>query len=409
MFKNKEVKKILLIQLLISFTSIIGLFVLNNFIYINYEKKLVSNNAYVVNAILSKHPELENDVIESLLNNNISYNEGKRILEKYGLNDLENIDYLNDNYDIKNKTLIISSIYVCIVFFTMIITVIIFLKKIYKRIVDLSSYTNEVLNNKYSLDIREYDEGDISNLKNDLYKMTVKLREQTDISIKDKKNLEEILSDISHQLKTPLTSMYVINELLYDDKLDSKTKKEFLSKNKNQLERIEWLVTSLLKISRLDSGSEVLKLTNTNISSVITKALEPLKIPMELKSITYKVNCSKYIVANIDLNWTVEALINIIKNAYEHTNEQGHIEINVTDNPIYVGISIMDNGCGINNDDIGHIFERFYKGTSSNKESIGIGLNMAKKIIELENGDIRVDSKINEGTTFYIKFYKSMI
>lgn len=409
MFKNKEVKKLLLIQLLISFTSIIGLFVLNNFIYINYEKKLVSNNAYVVNAILSKHPELENDVIESLLNNNISYNEGKRILEKYGLNDLENIDYLNDNYDIKNKTLIISSIYVCIVFFTMIITVIIFLKKIYKRIVDLSSYTNEVLNNRYSLDIREYDEGDISNLKNDLYKMTVKLREQTDISIKDKKNLEEILSDISHQLKTPLTSMYVINELLYDDKLDSKTKKEFLSKNKNQLERIEWLVTSLLKISRLDSGSEVLKLTNTNISSVITKALEPLKIPMELKSITYKVNCSKDIVANIDLNWTVEALINIIKNAYEHTNEQGHIEINVTDNPIYVGISITDNGCGINNDDIGHIFERFYKGTSSNKESIGIGLNMAKKIIELENGDIRVNSKINEGTTFYIKFYKSMI
>ncbi|HPF83109.1 MAG TPA: HAMP domain-containing sensor histidine kinase [Bacilli bacterium] len=190
---------------------------------------------------------------------------------------------------------------------------------------------------------------------------------------------------------------------------DEEERKKFLTKNKNQLERIEWLVTSLLKISRLDSGSEVLKLKETSISDVIKKSLEPLKIPMELKSISYNVDCPSDIKANIDINWTSEALINIIKNAYEHTNEKGSISISVTNNPIYVELRISDTGCGISKDDIGHVFERFYRGKSTNKESIGIGLNMAKKIIELEHGDIVVESKIDVGTTFIIKFYKSII
>lgn len=409
MFKNKEVNYLLAAEALIAIISILGFLILNNYFYTLYKRQLLENNAFVVNSIIEKHPELENDVIEALLNADINYSESKEILIKYGLDELENLDYLNENIDIKSKTQRISISYIFIVFFIMIVILAIFVKRFYKKINNLSKYTNEVLNNRYSMDIREYDEGDISNLKNDLYKMTIKLREQSEISIRDKKNLEETLSDISHQLKTPLTSMYVINELLYDEKLDSKAKKEFLTKNKNQLERIEWLVTSLLKISRLDSGSEELKLNSINIIDVINKSLEPLKIPMELKNISYKVNCPKDIKANIDLNWTSEALINIIKNAYEHTDESGKIEINVTNNPIYVGISISDNGCGINDEDKAHIFERFYKGKSSNKESIGIGLNMAKKIIELEQGDITVKSKPKEGTTFYIKFYKNII
>jgi len=201
-----------------------------------------------------------------------------------------------------------------------------------------------------------------------------------------------------------LMNYYMI--IKYDDEEE---RKKFLTKNKNQLERIEWLVTSLLKISRLDSGSEVLKLKETSISDVIKKSLEPLKIPMELKSISYNVDCPSDIKANIDINWTSEALINIIKNAYEHTNEKGSISISVTNNPIYVELRISDTGCGISKDDIGHVFERFYRGKSTNKESIGIGLNMAKKIIELEHGDIVVESKIDVGTTFIIKFYKSII
>lgn len=236
--------------------------------------------------------------------------------------------------------------------------------------------------------------------------MTIKLKEQNELSLKDKIYLQDTLSDISHQLKTPLTSMYVINELLYDDKLDKSLKKELLNKSKKGLERIEWLITSLLKMSRLDSGSEKLILENVKLINIINKTIEPIRIPLELKNINLNVSCSNDIKVNVDVNWTTEALINILKNAMEHTLENGNINIVCSDNPLYTMISISDDGCGISKKDLPHIFERFYKGMS-NKESIGIGLNMSKKIIENENGNISVKSKENEGTTFIIKLFKN--
>lgn len=282
----------------------------------------------------------------------------------------------------------------------------IYMKNQNSKIKQLSIYMMNILNNNYSLDIRDYEEGDISNLKNDIYKMTIKLKEQSELSIRDKKYLEDVLSDISHQLKTPLTSMYVINDvLLTDSKMKEEIKKDFLIKNRNQLERIEWLITTLLKMSRLDSGSEQLNIKKVKIGTLIEKAVAPLQIPIELKHQDLIIEYNKDIELNIDLNWTVEALINIIKNAHEHTKEEGTIKIKVEDTPIYTQIQVINNGEDINPKDIPYIFDRFYKGTL-NKESIGIGLNMSKKIINLENGDIKVISKNNE-TSFYIKFYKN--
>lgn len=277
-----------------------------------------------------------------------------------------------------------------------------------KKIKNLSTYMNNILNNNYSLDIRDYEEGDLSNLKNDIYKMTVKLKEQSDLSQKEKKYLEEVLSDISHQLKTPLTSMYVINDvLLSDKKIDDSKKQEFLMKNRKELERIEWLVTSLLKMSRLDSGSEKIIPKETKLDDLIRKTVTPLEIPIELKNQHLVLDYDKNIKLNIDLNWTTEALINILKNAHEHTKENGTIQIKAKDTVVYTEIEIIDTGEGISTTDLPHIFERFYKG-KTNKESIGIGLNMAKKIINLEKGDIKVTSNSN-GTTFNIKFYKQII
>lgn len=277
-----------------------------------------------------------------------------------------------------------------------------------KKIKNLSTYMNNILNNNYSLDIRDYEEGNLSNLKNDIYKMTVKLKEQSDLSQKEKKYLEEVLSDISHQLKTPLTSMYVINDvLLSDKKIDDSKKQEFLIKNRKELERIEWLVTSLLKMSRLDSGSEKIIPKETKLDDLIRKTVTPLEIPIELKNQHLILDYDKNIKLNIDLNWTTEALINILKNAHEHTKENGTIQIKAKNTVIYTEIEIIDTGEGISTTDLPHIFERFYKG-KTNKESIGIGLNMAKKIINLEKGDIKVISNSN-GTTFNIKFYKQII
>lgn len=406
MLKNKEVRELILIEIIVLIIGIVSILLLNKYSYETYKEAIIENNLYIIDSIISKHPELENEVIDGIINHDISKGESYEILNKYGLDRLDTVDYLNDNSYINKTIRKYNIIYISILIIIVFSILIIYINKIYNKIRKLSIYTNDILNNKYNMDIREYSEGDISNLKNDLYKMTIKLKEQNELSLKDKIYLQDTLSDISHQLKTPLTSMYVINELLYDDKLDKSLKKELLNKSKKGLERIEWLITSLLKMSRLDSGSEKLILERVKLINIINKTIEPIRIPLELKNINLNVSCNSDIKVNVDVNWTTEALINILKNAMEHTLENGNINIVCSDNPLYTMISISDDGCGISKKDLPHIFERFYKGMS-NKESIGIGLNMSKKIIENENGNISVKSKENEGTTFIIKLFKN--
>lgn len=407
MFKNREVKKILFLNLIYFFIIIIIGLVLSLYNFNLYKKNLIKNNSILVGNILKNHPELEEEVINELILNSDTYDYGTEILNKYGLDDPKYLDYLKLNNELKQNIILTNILFIIILFMLVSITYLIFIKGQYRKINKIDKYMNKILNNDYSLDIRDYVEGDISTLKNDVYKMTIKLKEQTELSIKDKKYLEETLADISHQIKTPLTSMYVINDILSDNDLDKKSQIEFLNKNRNQLERIEWLVTTLLKISRLDSGMVTLKRDNINIDDLIKKTIEPIKIMAELKNILIETNIEASFFY-LDFNWTLEALTNILKNACEHTNNNGSIKIEVNENPLYLNIKIIDNGVGISESDKKHIFDRFYKG-KTNKDSIGIGLNMAKKIINLQNGEIECISKINEGTTFDIKFYKKVI
>ncbi len=392
MIKNKEIKKLILVELLFLVITIVACFMIGNIINNNYKKEIINNNSYIVGSLINKHPELEDDIISSIILKE-NYELGNSILGKYQLNDVTNINYSN-NYLIL--------IFVVIIYLVLLTINFVFIYNMYQRIKKIDQYMNNILNDDYSLDIKEYCEGDISNLKNDVYKMTVKLKEQSELLLKDKKYLEETLEDISHQIKTPLTSMYMINDILGNEK-NEKIRKEFLIKNKNQIERIEWLVISLLKMSRLDSGTVKLKKEKIKVKDLINKAIEPIKVSLDLKAIDLELNLSNDIVL-VDVNWTKEAILNIIKNACEHTKDK--IIITSKNNPLYTEIKITDNGKGIAKKDLKHIFERFYKGSDS-KDSIGIGLNMSKKIINLENGIIEVETKENLGSTFIIKLYKN--
>lgn len=406
---NKEVKRIVLVQISILVIFIVLNIIFNLAIHNYYKQTLVRNNSYVIASIIDKHPELEEEIISSLIefqNDNIK---SKELLEKYGLDDIDSLEYFNNIQNMRKKINTYSFSFFISSFLIINVIYIIFIKRQYKRINDIHKYLNKVLNGDYSLDIREYDEGDISNLKNDIYKMTVLLKEQNELSLKDKKNLEILLSDISHQIKTPLTSMNVINDLLSEDNIDSKVKQQFLMKNKEQLKRIEWLVSTLLKISRLDSGMVTFKKEKVLVDSLIDNALEPFQIPMELKGQTINIKGDSNIEIEVDYHWTLEAIVNILKNAHEHTPDNGEITIKYDTNPIFTRIMISDTGEGISKQEIKHIFERFYKGKNSSKDSVGIGLNMSKKIIDMQNGDIFVSSKQNKGTTFEIKFYKKNI
>lgn len=391
MIKNKEIKKLILVEILFLIITIILSFNITNTINNNYKKEIIVNNSYIVGGLISKYPELESDIISSIVLKE-NYELGNSTLEKYQLNNIASISY--NDYSILN--------FIIVVYFVLLIINFIFISNMYKKIKKIDQYMNNILNDDYSINIKEYCEGDISNLKSDVHKMTVKLKEQSELLTKDKKYLEETLEDISHQIKTPLTSMYMINDILSNEK-DDKVRKEFLNKNKNQIERIEWLVISLLKMSRLDSGTVKLKKEKIKVKDLVNKAIEPIKVALDLKSINLELDLSDDFVL-VDINWTSEALLNIIKNACEHTKDK--IVITSKTNPIYTEIKIIDNGKGISKKDLKHIFERFYKG-SDNKDSIGIGLNMSKKIINLEQGIIEVETKENVGSTFIVKLYKN--
>ena len=363
-------------------------FLISNVINNSYKQKIIDNESYLIGNLLNKYPNLKEDIISSYLIKD-NYEIGNNLIDEYNL------------ITIKNNNIIIL-IYCLISALLLFIINFIYIKSIYKKIAKIDKYMNNILNDDYSINIKDYCEGDISNLKNDIYKMTIKLKEQSELLIKEKKYLEETLQDISHQIKTPLTSMYMINDILTNEK-DENIKKEFLIKNKNQIERIEWLVTSLLKLSRLESGTVKLKKEKINLKELIDKSIEPINVLLELRNIKLTKNIIDVNLV-VDINWTVEALLNVIKNACEHTVDK--IEIVGSTNPLYTEIKIIDNGIGISKKDIKHIFERFYKG-NHNKESIGIGLNMSKKIINLQNGLIEVESKEGVGSTFIIKLYKN--
>ena len=398
MIKNKSMKKILFLITVLFLFNLVMFLSYNYSLERKYQKEVSKSNNYLVSKIIEEYPDLKDDLLTILLEDNPDYQDSPNYdmdLSKYKK---ENISSL-----IKSNYFIIISISLNFLF--ILIILILNARSRKKKIEKLDKYLYEVINGNYTLDIKDYEEDDLSSLKDDIYKVSVKLREANELVLKDKKEMEAFLYNISHQLKTPLTSMNIINEILLNDKIDDIKRRELLKKNEHELKKIEWLITSLLKLSRLDSGTITLRKDKIALKEVINKVLEETSLLIDAKEIEVIItNCDNLEIIG-DFEWTVEAILNIIKNAIEHTLEKGKIWIEGSSNPIYNQISIKDNGSGIAKEDLHNIFKRFYKGKNQKPDSIGIGLNMSKTIIERESGDISVTSSDN-GTTFNIKFYK---
>ncbi|SDY67720.1 Signal transduction histidine kinase [Evansella caseinilytica] len=302
-----------------------------------------------------------------------------------------------------------AAVLVCLTAGLLIACCILYTRWRYREIAKLSGYLRQIIGGDYSLDVRDNREGELSILKNDIYKVTLMLSEQSALLQRDKRKLTEAISDISHQLKTPLTSMTVMADLLSDANLTSAKRAEFTQNIRRQLERIDWLVSSLLKLSKIDAGAVRFKKQQITVKTLIQKAVEPLLIPLDIKQQRLTVTGEDTASFSCDLNWTAEALINILKNCIEHTEEGGVVAISFSENPLFTEIVIADNGKGIAQEDIPHIFKRFYKGKSANEDSVGIGLAMAHSIVTSQSGTIEVKSHVNAGTQFRLIFYKQVI
>lgn len=280
-------------------------------------------------------------------------------------------------------------------------------KRRYKNLNDLNDYLSLVCKGIYDMNIDDNTEGELSILKNNLYKVITLLQSQNEYLKNDKLYLADSIADISHQLKTPLTSMMVMCELLENEENPEK-RREFVTVINNQLSKMKWLITNILKISKLDADATEFKRDEVSISKVLDDSLKPFALTAELKNIIIE-NKSNDFVFNGDENWTVEAVSNIVKNCLEHTNDGGKITIASDSTNLYNKLTISDNGCGIAKEDLPHIFERFYHGKNSSKDSVGIGLALAKTIFEKENASVTVESEQGKGSAFEIIFYKSVV
>lgn len=303
---------------------------------------------------------------------------------------------------------IAAAYYVFVVALLLIIVYFFFTKWRYNEINKLSNYLRKIANGDYTLDVRDNYEGELSILKSEIFKVTVKLSEQRTKLEEDKLKLKDALSDISHQLKTPLTSMMVMADLLSDPDLDEQKRAEFTNNIHQQLERMEWLVSSLLKFAKIDAGTLQMKQEKQFVLPIINKAVETVLIPMDIKQQTLTIKGDENVTFHGDFHWTLEAIINLLKNCVEHTEEGGKIEIRFSQNPLYTEIIIQDNGKGIPKEDMPYIFKRFYKGKNASDDSVGIGLALAHSIITNQQGTIEAESKMGAGTKFIIKFYQQI-
>ena len=280
-----------------------------------------------------------------------------------------------------------------------------FTKARYKSIARIADQIDLVLHNADHLYIGESDEGELSILHSEVTKMTLRIREQNDALKKEKEHLADSLADIAHQLRTPLTSANLILSLLANNP-DENQRKAFVRETEELLVRMDWLLTSLLKLSRLDAGIVVFQSEQIDVNDLICAALRPFLIPMELHNIDVQIDVPKGVIIQGDSGWLSEAIQNIFKNCLESAGENGRIEIVCMDNPLFTEIAIHDSGSGFQKEDLPFLFDRFYRGESSSATGYGIGLALCKMIIIRQGGTITAKNHPQGGALFAIRFPK---
>lgn len=279
----------------------------------------------------------------------------------------------------------------------------------YRNIRQMALEIDRILHGEEQLELSSYREGDLSILRDEIYKMTVRLRDQAEHLKSEKIYLADALADISHQIRTPLTSLNLTVSRLQQSDLDGRARRELLREMKRLLGQVEWLVESLLKMSKLDADSVPFSNEWIEMNGFLRQALQTLEIPMELKNQSVILDIPEGCGYTGDYAWSMEAIMNVLKNCMEYTPENGNIYITAKENPLYTELVIRDSGSGISESDLEHLFERFYRGRQAGKNSFGIGLALTRSILNKENAVIRAENAPEGGSRFIIRFYHGTI
>lgn len=333
-------------------------------------------------------------------------NEKKNIINKYEVETLNQSFAINE---INNK--IYKYIYVLIGtnILTLFVITIYYLSSLNnneKEVKNLRKYLQALYEKNYNVDIQNISESEFSNLKSEIYKIVLELKEKSENLAKDRETLSNYLADISHQIRTPLMAITAMTDAIIEneDNLDNDTKK-FIFEISRQLNQINWLIDNLLKMAQLDTKTITMKEEQVDVKELFSTIQKNMSIFLEQKNQSLIINVNENINVCIDKKWMIEAIENILKNCIEHSKENSKIEIECIKNPLYTEIQIKDEGTGISKEDLPKIFDKFYKGKNSSSNSFGIGLSLAKSIIGNHNGEISVESEENKGSKFIIKLY----
>lgn len=402
--KNKLRLKQYITSTLIVFICLFVMFlILNIYEYKTYTKNFNNKISAIITLVKDKYPEITDKEIIEIINSNKQSDDS--FFLKYGI-DIDNKAVLLENDKSYHTFLIINMSFLII---TMASLCILYFRYNYKRkndIKDIIKCIEQINRRNYELEIDTISEDELSILKNEIYKTAVMLKEAALNSNKDKLNLKKSLEDISHQLKTPLTSILVLLDNLIDEPdMDSSIRNDFIIDIKRNVININFLVQALLKLSKFDANTVHFIKKENDLEMIVGEAIKNVSTLCDLRNINIKLNTLENAKVVCDAKWQIEAITNIIKNAIEHSKDNSSIIINIDNNRVYSKIEVIDFGDGISKRDIKHIFERFYKGENATSNSIGIGLALAKTIIEEDKGTIAVESN-ESNTKFTIKYFK---
>ncbi len=419
-YKNKQAVKSLLLT---GVVLVVGVVVYMSWIGWYTHKYKNIENTYIrciMENVISQYPDFDMEEVAIILNksygeleSSTTSEEFDSILRKNGITD--NTFYIKDMSDIRNVNIIVSTSIIGVMSVLFIICFCMYLRRRKKDIFELQDYMDKISRGNYELEINDNSEDELSSLKNSLYKIMVYMKEQADSARIKKVMLAQSVSDISHQLKTPLTSTQILLDNLNDNPdMEYATRKKFIYEALNQVNGMSWMIVTMLKLSRIDAGVVEFNNENISINKIIEEAVGNLEVIAEIKNVNIEKNIDNRnedelnksdIYIKGDYNWNREALQNIIKNAIEHSNDKGTVKINITDNDVYTAVYITNRGDKLSDQRQKQIFERYYSEAKYEDNSMGIGLPLAKAVIEKQGGYISVESD-DEKTVFIVKYIK---
>ena len=392
-------KKIIIINYIVLLISVV---IITYFDYVKYSNLVNGFVNTVIYEIKKDYPDYDESKIVKLINLS-EYDE--TLLSNYGISksDISVLHSFKNNFI---HSLFINLIFMVLISLIFFVIILFNRKKEKKELNEIVEYIKDINKGNYDLKLTNNKESMYSILKNEIYTTTVMLKEKAENELKDKLSVKDSLTNISHQLKTPLTSISLLVDNLCDNNVSPEIQKEFLEDIKLQVKNINYLIIQLLKLSKFDANVVVFKKENINVKNIIFEVLKYVDPLIDLKNINIHVNGKNNVSFIGDYQWEFEALSNIIKNCIDYIPDNKNIYIEFKENNFYTQIDIIDEGLGIASSEVNHIFERFYKGKNSSNNNFGIGLALAKEIILKDNGKIIVNSKLDKGTKFKIKYYK---